>query len=76
MSNQKASEKVKICLTDSELSDLAEQFYLGKISANHVVSIASNYADFKRLKTILKQRMNATAKALCKVLDDAAFDME
>lgn len=76
MANHKLSEKDVRVLTNRELSDLAEQFYLGEVSAEQVVSIASRYSDFRRLKEILTERMEATAKALCKVLDDAAFRAE
>lgn len=63
-------------MTTKELSDLAENFYLGKINADEVIAKIDYYSDFASLKSILAKRMIATAEALCKVLDNAASKAE
>lgn len=62
--------------TNSDLSQIAEMFYLGKLNAKQVASIIVRYSDHVKLKDIIQKRMKATADALCKLLDEAAFDAE
>lgn len=59
-------------MTDRELFELAEKYYLGQVSTFEVVSLVRDPADLCQFKKILVAGMRNTALALCDEVDKGA----